>query len=193
MKIMMLSDDDPDDDDPDEDDLCTGEANCPAQTHDSGCKSLCDGTRDCTAQNHKEGCLSQQTAPPPTNTVSITTTALNPGVVGQSYTSPLQASDGETVLTGTWAASGLPGGLSIDPATGTISGTPTAAGSYTVTVSFTYNDTPVAKDFTLVITEAAAQTVYRGYVAQVVEIVDGAAKVKQSAYSYTITDLNTLN
>ena len=176
----------------DDDNPCTGKADCTADTHNPGCLTLCSGAADCTAQNHRDGCLSQQTDPPPTSTASITTTALNPGVVGQSYTSPLQASDGETVLTGTWAASGLPGGLTIDPASGTISGTPTAAGSYTVTVSFTYNDTPVVKDFPLVITEAAAQTVYRGYVAQVVEIVDGAAKVKQSAYSYIITDLNSL-
>lgn len=197
MKITVLSDSDPDDDDDGhssepEQTSCTGEADCPAQTHDAGCKSLCDLTKDCPAQNHKEGCLSQQTDPPSTGTVSIITTVLNPGVVGQSYSSPLQASDGETILSGTWAASALPDGLTLDPTSGILSGTPTTAGSCTVTVSFTYNDTPVAKDFTLVITEAAAQTVYRGYVAQVVEIVEGAVKVKQTAYSYTITDLSSL-
>lgn len=125
--------------------------------------------------------------------VRISTTALNQGAVGQSYNSPLQATDGTNVLTGTWAANGLPSGLTIQADTGVISGTPTTAGSSNVTISFTYNETIVTKELTLVIVEASSTVeTYLGYVAQVTEVGNGAMKVKQTAYTYTVTDLNNL-
>ena len=57
------------------------------------------------------------------------------GVQGQPYSQQLSASGGN--LPYTWSASGLPAGLSIDPNTGLISGTPTTAGLVNVTVSVT--------------------------------------------------------
>lgn len=152
-------------------------------------------TRDdaCTATNHEEGCPQNNTETEAA-AITIVTGSMNQGTVGLPYSSPMQASDGTNVLTGQWAAGGLPAGLVIDKDTGVISGTPTAPGSYTVTVSFTYNENdPITRDFSLVIVEAAPeQEAYQGFVAQVVEIVDGAVKVRQTAYSYTITDLNAL-
>jgi hypothetical protein len=62
--------------------------------------------------------------PPP----SITTTILDPGVVGKAYKKSLAFSGGTAPLV--WSMPGsvsLPVGLSFDPGTGTISGTPTAA------------------------------------------------------------------
>lgn len=152
-------------------------------------------TRDdaCTATNHEEGCPKNNTETEAA-AITIMTGSMNQGTVGLPYSSSMQASDGTNVLTGQWAASGLPDGLGIDVNSGVISGTPTAAGIYNVTVSFTYvENTTIAKDFSLAIVEAAAeQKVYQGFVAQVVEIGDGAVKVRQTAYSYTITDLNAL-
>lgn len=171
---------------------CTAEADCPAETHDPNCKALCDGTQTCTAINHKEGCLSQTPEEPPTRTVSIVTASLSDGVVGQSYTTALQASDGTDVLSGNWGASGLPEGLLLDADSGVISGTPAEAGSFQVTVSFTYNASTITKDYTLSVMPVQATDDYRGYVAQITGTSDGRIQVKQTPYSYPIADLDNL-
>jgi hypothetical protein len=56
-------------------------------------------------------------------TIGITTSSLAAGTVGASYSQPLTATGGYGSYT--WSASGLPGGLSINSSTGTITGTPT--------------------------------------------------------------------
>lgn len=120
--------------------------------------------------------------------IRITTETLATGVVGQTYTYPVQVSGSAS---GTWSAANLPGGLVINEQTGVISGTPTYEGTFTVTV--TYTDTATGnsdtKEYALTIVTAETAT-YTGYVAQVVEIKDGWAKVKQTLYSYTIADLS---
>ena len=171
---------------------CTGTEDCPAQSHDSGCKALCDRTENCTAINHKAGCLSQQNDNPPMQTVIIVTPVLSDGIVGQPYTTTLQATDGSDFLSGSWGVSGLPEGLQIDSESGVISGTPTEEGSFSVTVSFTYGGSTITKNYTLTVITPQAPSVYRGYVAQVIEVSDGHISVKQTPYSYTITDLNDL-
>jgi hypothetical protein len=76
--------------------------------------------------------------------VKITTSALGDGAVGTPYKQSLQASGGAAPLK--WSvAPPLPAGLTLDAATGTISGTPTAASpktKYTFTV--TDSATPAA-------------------------------------------------
>jgi Putative Ig domain len=59
--------------------------------------------------------------PPP----AIATTALPPGVAGSPYAITVEATGGE--LPYQWSAGGLPPGLSIDPVSGRISGTPLTA------------------------------------------------------------------
>jgi hypothetical protein len=66
---------------------------------------------------------------------SISTATLPSATSGQAYSAPLAASGG--VGTFTWSATGLPVGFSIDPSTGTITGSPTTAGSSSVSVSLT--------------------------------------------------------
>ena len=70
---------------------------------------------------------------PPPATLTITTTTLPSGTVGQAYSRPVQATGGTGPFTWTISAGSLPQGLNINPNTGVISGTPTAA----VTSSFT--------------------------------------------------------
>lgn len=122
--------------------------------------------------------------------VRITTAALENGVVGASYTCSMLVSGS---MAGTWRAENLPGGLVINEQTGVISGTPAYEGTFTVTV--TYTDTATGnsdtKEYTLTIVTAETKT-YTGYVAQVAEIQDGWAKVKQTLYSYAIADLSDL-
>jgi hypothetical protein len=72
---------------------------------------------------------------PPT----ITTTSLPNGTVGQAYNPTVQATGGTGALTWSIVAGTLPQNLSLNPTTGAISGTPTAAGpsSFTVRVADT--------------------------------------------------------
>ena len=167
---------------------CTGEADCIFEPHSDDCKSRCDLSENCPAVNHRDGCASLTTTDPEPEqpTVQITTTQLPSGTVGIGYNVALQAS-----ASGTWTATGLPTDFTLDASTGIITGTPTAAGDYAVTV--TYTDTATGnsdtKEYALTIVTAETAT-YTGYVAQVVEIKDGWAKVKQTLYSYTIIDLS---
>lgn len=86
--------------------------------------------------------------------IRITTEMLTPGIVGQNYISALQASDGKDTLSGTWSAESLPDGLTLDAKTGVIYGTPTAAGTFEVTVCFECDSGNAKKVFSLTVTES---------------------------------------
>jgi hypothetical protein len=69
------------------------------------------------------------------NTVTVTNPGNQSGTVGTAASLQINASDSATGQTLTYSATGLPAGLSINAASGLISGTPTAAGTSNVTVS----------------------------------------------------------
>lgn len=71
----------------------------------------------------------------PTLTVTPASGALPGGQVGTAYSQTITGSGGSAPYT--YSATGLPAGLSLNTAAGTISGTPTAAGSYTLSVVVT--------------------------------------------------------
>lgn len=76
--------------------------------------------------------------------VTITTASLADATVAQAYSQTLQASGGTLPYTWSIVEGTLPAGLTLDPATGAISGTPTAAGTSTFTAKATDASLPTA-------------------------------------------------
>jgi Malectin domain/Ricin-type beta-trefoil lectin domain/Putative Ig domain len=70
-----------------------------------------------------------------TNTVTVTSPGNQSGTVGTAASLQIAASDSASGQTLTYSATGLPAGLSINSTTGLISGTPTTAGTSSVTVT----------------------------------------------------------
>ena len=70
-------------------------------------------------------------------TITITTTSLPGGIEGMSYSQTIMTTGGMTPITFSIVSGSLPPGLSINSSTGTISGTPTAGGTFNFTVQAT--------------------------------------------------------
>jgi hypothetical protein len=69
------------------------------------------------------------------NTVTVTSPGSQTGTVGTAASLQITATDSASGQTLTYSATGLPTGLSISSSSGLISGTPSAAGTYSVTVT----------------------------------------------------------
>jgi hypothetical protein len=96
------------------------------------------------------------TIAPPGVTVT-TASPLAAGTIGKSYSTTLAATGGTGSYAWAVTSGSLPGGLSLGAGTGTISGTPTANGTFTFTVRATSGGQSGSKTFSLTIA-AATQT-----------------------------------
>ncbi|MBE4733741.1 M4 family metallopeptidase [Streptomyces caniscabiei] len=106
--------------------------------------------------------------------VTVVPPAAQYSLVGQSVTLDVQASSTNPGAL-SYAATGLPAGLSLDAATGRISGTPTAAGNSTVTVT---------------VTDAAGETGTASFAWRVDE--EGNQSVFENTADYQIPDNSTV-
>lgn len=79
----------------------------------------------------------------PGSNLTVTTTSLPNGTVGAAYSSPVTASGGTAPYT--YSASGLPGGLAMNRASGAISGTPAQSGKASATITVTDSTLPAAQ------------------------------------------------
>jgi len=79
---------------------------------------------------------------PEEDLLTITTTVLPFGMVGEAYSATLEATDGTTPYTWSVSKGSLPAGLTLNPATGEISGTPTEDGTANITIKVTDSTTP---------------------------------------------------
>ena len=99
--------------------------------------------------------------PPPPPALSITTTSLPAGIVGAAYAESVAVTGGTGALTFSTSAGSLPAGLSLDSASGGISGTPTGApGTSNFTITVVDSATPQGSDsqaLSIRINAAAAQ------------------------------------
>lgn len=75
--------------------------------------------------------------PPPPNTVTVTNPGNQSTVIGTPVSLAITATDSDPLQTLTFTATGLPAGLSIDPSTGVISGSPVALGTSPAVVTAT--------------------------------------------------------
>lgn len=97
-----------------------------------------------------------------TPALSVTTGSLPTGTAGASYSARLAVAGGTTPYS--WTATGLPAGLSMG-SDGTITGTPTAAGTYSVVVTVHDNaGKSTTANFTLTVTPAAQGGEHKKYV-----------------------------
>jgi hypothetical protein len=112
----------------------------------SGADGSCSPAYLCTAETGYDGPTGWGTPDGTTafsngggtgNTVTVTNPGSQTGTVGTAVSLQISATDSASGQTLTYSATGLPAGLSINSSTGLISGTPTTAGTSSVTVTAT--------------------------------------------------------
>jgi RHS repeat-associated protein len=98
-------------------------------------------------------------AGPATTQLQITAASLNDGTVGQAYSATLGATGGTTAYSWSITSGTLPGGLSLNASTGTISGTPTTVvGPVDVTFQVTDSSSPKKTDEAVLSLNIESQT-----------------------------------
>jgi hypothetical protein len=105
----------------------------------------CDGAQSCVAigEYYSTGHVWEPYEVTLQAPLAVTTTSLPAGTVGSSYQATLAATGAWGSYSWALSAGSLPAGLSLNAQTGVISGTPTAAGTASLTLEVTGTGTPV--------------------------------------------------
>jgi len=131
------------------------------------------------------------------NTVTVTNPGTQSGTVGTATSLQIHATDSASGQTLSYAATGLPTGLSINASSGLISGTPTAASNSTVTVtvrdttgasgtaSFAWNITGAGGGGTCHVTYTKNSEWPGGFTAQVVIANTGTTSINGWSLTFT--------
>jgi subtilisin family serine protease len=80
------------------------------------------------------------------NPLTVTTTSLPGGTVGKAYSQVVTATGGQTPYAWSVASGSLPPGMALNPSTGAVTGTPTAAGTFSFTARASDTGNPVRTD-----------------------------------------------
>ena len=86
-----------------------------------------------------------------TAALTITTATLPNGTVGAAYSQTLALAGGSGTFTWSVSAGALPGGITLNSSTGSLSGTPSAPGAFTFTVSVTGGGQTATQSFTITV------------------------------------------
>jgi hypothetical protein len=134
--------------------LSSGSGNCAATNAPVGFPDTVTATYGGDANFATSNGTTPLTVNPPA--LTVTTSSLTGGAQGSSYSATLATSGGFGAISWAVTAGSLPAGLSLNSATGKITGTPTAAGTANFTVTATDSEpTPATAQKALSITVAA--------------------------------------
>ena len=131
------------------------------------------------------GCLPGAVTPEVNNAPEITSTAITSATVGEAYTYDVDATDPDEGDVLTYSLNAAPTGMTIVAATGVISWTPAAAGTFSVIVSVSDGELSDTQSFALTVSEAEVEPEPENNAPEITSTAVTSVTLP-AAYSYTV-------